>query len=267
LKGRCIICDTVGRLTRDHVPPRSVAPPKELELRRLAMAVEPGNKPDQFRVGFQAPTFPSLCRVCNTDRLGGQYDPTLAKLAADVRTWVAATTDLGIWVPGDIRVETQPFRLARSVVGHLLAAEERKDPARRPPRGTLTDALRAFFLDDAAPWPEDHHVYMWLYPARKQVIVRGFGISRVLGSRYDPIVGDVLKFFPVAFWITLDPATGVQHRLAEVPLQTAGTIDTSVTLTIPLRGLPPPTWPEQPGEGEIVLINDERTSVATMRRT
>lgn len=90
-----------------------------------------------------------------------------------------------------------------------------------PARGTMTNALRSFFLEDAVTWPQGLKLYVWLYPANHQVIVRGLGILRVLGSTYGPIVGDILKFFPVAFWITDGVASGVPYRLTEIPLSTA----------------------------------------------
>lgn len=265
MRGRCVICSAAGRLTNDHVPPRSVSPPTPLELVRFGSAGEFGRTATLARRGFQAATFPSLCRVCNTDRLGGEYDPTLAQLAADVRRWVAVTMDLDIQISSDIEATTQPFRLARSVIGHLLAAEERKDPSAMPPQGTLTTSLREFFLDETAPWPEGMYLYTWLYPAKNQIIVRGFGISRVLGARYGPIIGDVLKFFPLAFWITAAPADVVRYRLTAIPLEAPSALDSEVTLRIPLRGYPPAGWPEQPGDDEIVLMNLDRTSVGVAR--
>jgi hypothetical protein len=265
LKGRCAICDAVGKLTYDHVPPRSVTPPASLEVRRLTAVIQP-NASAPSRRGFQAVTFPSLCVTCNSDRLGGAYDPTLSKLAADVRRWIVVTKDHDIWVPGGIEVTTKPLRIARAVAGHLLAAEERKDSSVAPPRGTMTEALRAFFLDDAVPWPESLHLYMWPSPAKRHVIVRGFSISRVLGPgpTYGPIVGDILKFFPLAFWVTATRATGTEYQLSALPLcDPRLSLDESVTLTMPLRFQPPPGWPEAPGDGEVVLLVDERSSVAT----
>ena len=268
LKGRCAICDAVGKLTFDHVPPRSVTPPTPLEVRRLTAVIQPDPSAPP-RGGFQAVTFPSLCLTCNRDRLGGAYDPTLSKLAADVRRWLAVTKDHDIWVPGDIRVTTKPLRIARAVAGHLLAAEERRDSSATPPRGTMTEALRVFFLDDAAPWPAALHLYMWPFPAKRHVIVRGFSISRVLGPgpTYGPIVGDILKFFPLAFWVTAAPANGTQYQLDALPLSDPRlTLDASATLPIPLRFQPPPGWPETPGDDEMGLLNDERSSVATPPR-
>jgi hypothetical protein len=108
LKGRCVICDAVDQLTNDPVPPRSVTPPTPLEWRPLTAVVQP-DAAARPRGGFQAAQFPSLCKVCNTERLGVKYAPTHVKLAADVRRWPAVTNDLGIWVPGDIQWTTLPL--------------------------------------------------------------------------------------------------------------------------------------------------------------
>jgi hypothetical protein len=70
-----------------------------------------------------------------------------------------------------------------------------------------------FFLNDAGSWPPDANLYVWLYPASAQVIVRGFAIRGVFEpQRYGPIVGDVLRFFPIAFWLT--------HGSARVAIRT-----------------------------------------------
>jgi hypothetical protein len=218
MKGRCVICGEIGKLTDDHVPPRSVSPATPLELRRLGATIKSEPSTD-VRGGFQAAKFPSLCRRCNSDRLGTRYDPVLSKFASDIRRWIGAATSLKLWIGRSIDVETETLSWARSVVGHLLAAEERRDPWTIPPEGTSTRALKTFFLDDESQWPPDMHLSAWLYPARAQVIVKGFAVSGILGpNRYGPIIGDVLKFFPVAFWVTVGSAAGCRQNLTEVPL-------------------------------------------------
>ncbi|MGE3958746.1 MAG: hypothetical protein AB7H96_18680 [Vicinamibacterales bacterium] len=63
-----------------------------------------------------------------------------------MRRWISATEKMNLWLGKNIEVETYPALLARSVVGHLLAAEERKDPWEVPQTGSSTDALKTFFL-------------------------------------------------------------------------------------------------------------------------
>ena len=263
LKGRCVICDAAGPLTRDHVPPQAVVAPSVLEVQTLTALLGDASVPGSPRGGFRAPTFPSICKNCNTDRLGREYDPSLERMAVDVRRWMTLPAELGIELVGNIEIETRPYRLARAVVGHLLAAEERRDPSKLPPRGTLTEALRSFFLDIDAPWPQGIHFYLWPYPGKEQVIIRGFGISRVIGQTYGPIIGDILKFFPVAFWITADPAVGVPYSLTPLPFPSVISLDSSVEITIPVRNQPRRDWPETPGDDEVLALNDQRSSIAS----
>ena len=266
MNGRCAICDTIGKLTNDHVPPKSVSTPTRIEISRLIAVTQTDDPTIRRRGGFQSAIFPSLCRTCNTERLGTKYDPTLKKIAEDVRRWVRVMKELDISVTGDIQVTTSPQRLARAVAGHLLAAEERKEPSHLPQRGTMTEALRAFFLDEKAPWPDELHLYVLLFPDTRQVIVRGLGIMKVLGQTYGPIVGELLKFFPLAFWITSTPAVGVTYRLTELRLhKSPADLDAQITLSIALRGMPPPRWPELPSDGGVVMLTGERTYVATPR--
>lgn len=263
MKGRCVICGSAGKLTEDHVPPRSVSPPTALELRRLGSTVSEKRGDSNSRGGFQAATFPSLCSCCNSERLGQLYDPVLAQFASDIRKWVSAATRLKLWIGKAITIETKPRLLARAVVGHLLAAEERRDRWAIPLEGPSVKALRNFFLDVDAPWPPGLHLYAWLYPGFAQVIVKGFCIRGIIPPyRYEPIVGDVLKFFPVAFWLTLESAGASRQNLTEIPLY-ANEDSEMVEISLPLRDFPGIRWPEQPGEHEIVLMNDDRTSIAT----
>lgn len=120
-RGRCAICGAIGLLTKDHVPPKSVMEPVVLEIIRISdLLMEDSERPVP-RGGFQAPVFPSLCKDCNNQRLGLSYDPVLARFIEDTRPWVNII-ERGIIIPDGISVTTKPLRLARAVVGHLLAA-------------------------------------------------------------------------------------------------------------------------------------------------
>src|SRR5258708_22818786 len=116
-KGRCVICGMIGPLTRDHVPPKAVAQPSLIEINRLPdLLVDVSERPIP-RPGYQAPSFPSLCQVCNNERLGRDYDPTLVKLARDVRPWISVI-ERGLRISTGIQVTTKPLRRARAVVSH-----------------------------------------------------------------------------------------------------------------------------------------------------
>ena len=103
----------------------------------------------------------------------------------------------------------------------------------------MVDALRDFFLDESAPWPDDLCLSCWPYLGGDQVIVRGFGIMGVLDPRYGVLVGELMKFRPVAFWLTDgEPARSGYHFGLVAPLG-SGQGQTALDIELPLRGFPP----------------------------
>lgn len=262
MKGRCVICGAVGKLTHDHVPPRGVAVPRTLEVRGLLERFEASPPLPRPRFAFQSVKFPSLCRRCNVDLLGSCYDPELTAFANRLSVRLRAVLDLGIWLPGDIQLDVRPHALARAVIGHLLAAEHRRDRNAPLTRSPMLDSMRRYFLDPSETWPPGLNLSFWPYLAEDQVIVRAFSIAAVLNPTYSPVVGDLLKFHPVAFWLTLaDPACTGRH-FTRLPLaSTKG--EESVTISVRPDNRPPARWPELPGEREVIGLSGERTSVAT----
>jgi hypothetical protein len=258
MKGRCVICGNLGALTRDHVPPQGIVPPAEIEVTRLLPLASPDDDDalTRPRRHFRSPSFPSLCKQCNGDRLGREYDPHLIRLARAVRSWVNTAYNIGLSLPESIPVQTVPHRVGRAVVGHLLAVEERKDRTAELNNGSMLDELRKYFLDTQVPFPARAAIYLWPYPSDDIVIARGFGIARP--GVFDVIVGDVLKFFPLAFWVVSETPPGIRFPFTRLPFDRADCLDTTVTFSIPLRGIPPIFWPERPSSNELVLGRGER---------
>lgn len=258
MTGRCVICGRICRLTRDHVPPRGVVPPRALEIRRLTAAIQTGPPfAESPRRGFQAPVFPSLCSVCNTDKLGSVYDPELIVFANSLAAWVRGASELGLTLPDVAVVNLRPLDVARAVVGHLLAAEERSNPVAPLVGGSLLEEMRSYFLGAVIGTPA-FRIFVWPYAGSDLVIARGFALARVLGRAHGPVVGDVLKFFPLAFWVVGSAPDDVDFPFAELPLAEGN----EVTLEIPMRRVPRAQWPERPGDQEVIVLAGERTHVA-----
>ena len=236
MKGRCVICDRLGSLTRDHVPPKGVSPPSPFVLRRLTDVMAADRVLDEApRRGFRAPDFPSLCRSCNGARLGAEFDPALIAFASESAAWVRAALDLGMRFPAGMVTNLKVGRVVRSVIGHLLAAEERTDPTAVPARGALQDAMCACFLDENANWPTGLRVYCWPYSGADVVIARGIGLGRILGRTYGPIVGDVLKFFPLAFWVTQQSTAPTGYTLVDLAALVGTHLDVTTRVVMPLH--------------------------------
>jgi hypothetical protein len=250
--GLCNICGASGTLTDDHVPPKGSVNARRVKLRTLSQYLQPPH-PSIHRLLQNGVKFRSLCPDCNNRLLGQKYDPSLNQFSKKVAQ-ILRVRDR-ITVPAHIDIECQPQLLVRAIVGHLLAAEIRKQmvaPLRSSP---MLDCMREFFLDEAKDLSPDFRIYFWPYPATRQSILRGVG---VLSGGFT-IVGDFLKYFPVAFWLTYQAPNTVAQKLAdrEIPLHGCSISDFRV-IRIPTRHEDTfrPDWPEQPSSEEILVVND-----------
>ncbi|MDX2273503.1 MAG: hypothetical protein NW237_16335 [Cyanobacteriota bacterium] len=122
--------------------------------------------------------------------------------------------------------------------------------------------MRHAFLNPGTPWPPELRVYCWPYSSAEFTIVRGFGIARVLGATHGPIVGDVLKFFPLAFWVTQEDTDVTGYRLVDLARSIQEDIGARLRVELPLLGIPSPLWPERPRNQEVILMRKESSYVA-----
>lgn len=199
-KGVCVICSESAQLTRDHVPPKGTVPPDPIVVKRLEEHIAASTtKPMPLRVEHRSRSFRTLCKRCNVELLGQRYDPALSSLANAVARWLRVRLDHGLSLPRDITVDAHQSRVARAIVGHLLAADE--DPQRTlSDPASMFDKMRSFFLHPELPVPDDLHVYVWPYAGSFQVLIRGFCISTLGPPRYPaPIAGNLIKFYPLGF--------------------------------------------------------------------
>lgn len=256
-KGRCTICGALGKLTEDHVPPRSVMPPDPILIRRMADAFrEPDEASEEPRPGHTAPRFATLCGTCNSERLGSRYDPALARFSNAFASWVSAAFKLHLTVPPVATVTCQPALVARAVVGHLLAAEPAKRPRHELLGGDLPVGMREYFLSSELALPAAFRLYVWPYPSATTVVGRGIGHYDTRGG--GPIVADTIKFFPLAFAIVSVEPDMPELKATQIRPEIARSLDGEATLEIPLRHSPGLTWPERPQKSSIVLVNKDR---------
>lgn len=212
--GRCNICGEHAQLTDDHVPPQAATAQQKRSVRILTLPEHLDIERDTrvfSRRSQNGLKFRTLCRTCNGDLLGAKYDPELAAFSRDVGKIVSAEH---LHLPPRIAVEVHLGRLARAVVGHLLAAEVREDMSNEPRGGPFVSAMRDYFLDEDAPWPKSMHLFFWPTPISWQAVFRGVGITRLFREPGCFTIGDFLKYWPVGFWLTCDadPAMALRGR-------------------------------------------------------
>ena len=170
-KGVCGICLTAGPLTKDHVPPKGTVTPSTVVIRdfaeHFAIPKLPGHP------GRHSATFRTICHVCNGDRLGTQYDPALKAACRRVDSWLRANR-LGLSLPETMRVDVCPQRVARSIVGHLLASGVTPDTLRHEGGPVMVQAMRTYFLAPDAPLPSEISIFTWPYPSPIRTVIPAF---------------------------------------------------------------------------------------------
>ncbi len=187
----------------------------------------------------------TLCARCNNELLGHRYDPALVRLSHEV----GRIADSKLQLPAQLQLITKPNRLARSVVGHLLAFGLQQHR-----QGSANDALTDFFLDERLVFPARLRLYYWMYPHSNQIVVRHAGLSFRGLNDVAPFM--LLKFFPLAFLVVVDEPPSWHLPLRRLdPLLTA-TIDAEVELPVELTALPAAQWPEAPGQSGVVLYGE-----------
>jgi hypothetical protein len=253
--GQCNICGIFGKLTEDHTPPKSCGGITAAELRslhdKLAAEGEQSSAPRHFQGGV---CYRTLCGRCN-GLLGTDYDPALASMCAQVREIAKSSLRL----PQEVRLEIAPDAVMRSVLGHLAA-----QGVGRYLKGELTEPLRDYILDSARPLPPSLRVHYWLYPHRRQVLIRD---AALLYLRTRAVFAFwLMKFFPVAFFVTInEPAQPVfqlrnLENYRDVP---AAVVD---HLYLPIRNLVPGVWPETPTDESVILYGPEAVVAEPVRR-
>ncbi len=185
--GVCNICGNTGPLTEDHTPPKGCVSPTAVELQHVTHLLDAGKAiKTKAQDGVK---YRTLCGRCNNALLGGRYDPVLIDFTKRVSGLLAS--DLAL--PSVMAVPTKPALLIRAVWGHLAAVG-----VDRYRKGPLTEQWRDFFLDETLPLPAGVNVHYWIYPYRRQALIRDAG-SLDLTRDGDISTYWLMKFYPLAF--------------------------------------------------------------------
>lgn len=251
--GHCAICGERRRLTKDHVPP-TVARKDRTARRNRAVTVrsllDTMNDPDGRGTVWQSGLyFETICDECNHGRLGREYDPALGRMCREIRRTRDALRQ-GIALPHPVRVPCQPQRVARSIIGHLLAAVPEHRVGEKPHQSLLAADLRSYFLNPGASLPRSVRIFCWWHSGRHTVVLRGFLRPG------EQAVSDLLKFPPlgtlVLYQTKRTPAAPVTELLLD------RTIGFDETELVPLEMVNPvdsrfPEAPEKSWEGSLLL--------------
>lgn len=172
--------------------------------------------------------------------------------------------ECGLVFPPVQRIEVVGQRLARAVIGHALSASIDINLQKPPEWAPFDEKLKNYFLDINSNIPREISIYYWLYPNRKQVILKSFGFCE-LGNK-GTVVGHLYKFYPLAFWITYEKPDAIKLNINKLPVEKCYTINDSAETFLSYTNIPEINWPENPTVNNMVLLNRNQLTKAKNRK-
>lgn len=258
-KGYCVICREYGSLSREHVVPQGCG---NVSDKIVLLASDYFNSPEQLKGNRSQGGihFKTVCGYCNS-LLGSKYDKELIKFTKDVEQYINSLT-YGFEFNKTTYTSYKTVKIAKAIIGHLLAANSVNDTSHSEPLGGAYNQLARFVLDENLPLPDDISIYYWLYPYRPIKMLRSIGIINI-NDPSQQVIGDILKFYPVAFLVSFGNAKpSTKYGLTQLPLESNQSIDDvrglKMTYNAPLRA----DFPEAPSNNEVLLVSDQYCTVA-----
>lgn len=260
--GYCNICERYEKLTEDHVPPRGSAKIGAVEIRTLSDYFSPEKR--FFHLSQKGLLIRSICAICNNKRLGEFYDPHLNKISHAVKKLIKAHNERSLLWPHKIRLTITPQRVARAVVGHLLAGSLSADEMNTPIKASMPDGLRTYFLNPSAAFPDQLEIFYWLYLSNVQKILKTFAVAIPGNSHL--IISEILKFFPLAYWVIWDKPADIKIDLPKLTQNKQIALDETNEIEIDFQNIPHKNWPENPDDNMIILYREDGTKIASQKQ-
>ncbi len=255
--GYCVICGTKGPLCKDHVPPKACDNFSDTELKPLQ-----GND-RKMSISQGGTHFKTICGVCNSTRLGADYDPELVQLVNEIGATIKASAKGIIALPKTIRVEIKPQKIARAIIGHLLAANSIEHLHEPPVASDLDEPLREYFLNQELPFPEQFDLYYWPYPYRDQVVAKY--LSKLDTSSRALLTFHVMKFPPLGFMLAYKKEEYSNLNLPLIIEEKRASFNNSKFLNVDLSIIPERHFPERPNGNEVILMNENQAFKAQQK--
>jgi hypothetical protein len=240
--GSCRICCAKSvQLTWDHIPPKGAVELTEVEITAIFNALNPEASKQRPEFSQNGLKLRKICGECNS-LLGNKYAPALI----DFSLAVARLLKSQLIFPDVLHIRSQPNLIARSILGHLMAANLTGEDE------GFDSAIRPAVLGEYCPIPESISIFYWLHPFDNQITLPGFFMPAKDGEVAKIGVFGVLKYFPVGFLLT-DQAE--YDELEELSRWRGEPSERDIDLPVRLsKQSRDPFWPERPREGSYSIL-------------
>lgn len=246
--GLCNICSQMKDLTWDHVPPKGGIEISTMKMESL-FDVFTGTDEAKNCESQNGLKFRTICKECN-EFLGQKYDPVVNEFALSVGRYLKSRFKF----PEIIHHKTKPLRLIKGILGHLIAAKVEYDDV------VLDTQVRAFILDENSLVPDNIHIFYWVYPYDRTVILRDFAMPSVRGKFEKFGVFHTLKYFPIAYLVSDNKK---YEGLSELTKYKNVHVDDEIEVQIDLKRVEHHYWPEIVDSGNILLGGESARNALT----
>lgn len=254
-QGVCNICGNFSRMTEDHIPPKGVPLVGQAYLERLTDtlgAERSARSPRFFQRGVK---YRSICAKCNSQLLGGEYDPILISFCKELHSALGQQVHL----PVSISVKTN--RLIRAFIGHLIS--HRLGSHRI---GNLYSEITDYFIDNSVPFPSNLRAYCWVYPYKSQVVAHGIGNIFDYRKSGSSSIFSLIKFYPIGFLCSIEDLPRKEvSQVTRIDQLTTGDLDDMANIDLNISYIPNGRWPETPSEHGAVFHNEKGTSARPVK--
>ena len=222
----------------DHVPPKGGIGKNAVEIRSINQVFTGDADHQQAKESQNGLKLRTICKQCN-ELLGHSYDPTLNEFAITIGN----TLKVNFAIPQEMSFETQPNKLVRAILGHLVAAKVDIEPS------LFDEGARDYVLDATMSLPKNIHVFYWFYPHSHISVMRDFAIYDFKNKASNIPFCQMLKYFPIAYIVSTTPdfrgLPKINPYLSN-DLEAASRIPVNFGVNYPLF------WPEAPQGTQIL---------------
>ncbi len=228
--GICNICRAEKNLSWDHVPPKGGISLTKVEIESIFQVLTSSQDDNFFQESQNGVKFRSICKDCNS-KLNELYDKELNEFSLSVGRYLKSTLSF----PEIIHHKTKPINIIRGILGHLLSAKIELDE-------TIFDKqIRRIIFDVNEKLPDDLHVFYWIYPFDKTVIIRDISMPAIRGNFKKYGYFQIIKYFPLAYLIGNVPR---YEGLYELTIYKDININEELEIPIRLDTIKHHEWPE-----------------------
>lgn len=245
--GFCQICGVHGKLTDDHVPPKSIWNKGKIDQLTISEYLSRINvKPSSGKKGN---TFKTVCVKCNGDLLG-RFDPTLKGFCEEVKS--AMHYHISGKLPAYFKdVEVDVKIILRSLTGHLLAARSEEFCCEPLHREGDIGRLYDFVLYGDCDVSNFYEFYIWTYPYKSIVTQQHAALMDwSLGGGVMWI--SFTKFFPIGFAIVEKDKNHLMKKTHRVSLS-----DKFVRMNLSVLDIPSENYPMSFSGMNAALLSDK----------